>query len=57
MKVIRKLLGWVLGLLTIFWRLSCRIKHLNDSRHAYLQNRESFSIALLHAHMITGVLG
>ena len=57
MKVIRKLLGWVIGLLTIFWRLSCRTKYHNDTRQACHQNREPFIIALLHAHMITGVLG
>ena len=57
MQGIRIFLGWVIALLSIVWRFSCRIKHHNDTRQPYLQNREPFIIALLHAHMITGVLG
>ena len=57
MKVIQIFLGWVIALMTIFWRWSCRIKHHNDTRQPYLENRQPFIIALLHAHMITGILG
>jgi lysophospholipid acyltransferase (LPLAT)-like uncharacterized protein len=57
MKALHIALGWLIGLMTIFWRFSCRIKHHNDTRQPYLKSREPFIIALLHAHMITGILG
>ena len=57
MKALRIILGWLIGLMTIAWRFSCRIQHHNDSRQAFLDNKEPFIVALLHAHMITGILG
>lgn len=57
MKLIRIIIGWTIGILTIFWRFSCRIRHHTDPRPAFLENQEPFIIALLHAHMITGILG
>ena len=56
MKALRILLGWLIGLITIIWRLSCRFKHHNDPRTAYLDKREPYIVALLHAHGITGLL-
>ena len=56
MKGLRIILGWLIGLMTVAWRFSCRIQHHNDSRQAFLDNEEPFIVALLHAHMITGIL-
>lgn len=56
MKTLRFTIGWLIGIITIFWRWSCRIKHHNDPRQALVDNEQPFILALLHAHMITGIL-
>ena len=57
MKALRIILGWLIGLITIGWRFSCRIQHHNDTRQALFEKKQPFVIAILHAHMITGILG
>jgi|MDSW01.2.fsa_nt_gb lysophospholipid acyltransferase (LPLAT)-like uncharacterized protein len=57
MKALRIILGWTIGLITIAWRFSCRIRHHNDTRQNFFEQKQPFVLALLHAHMITGILG
>lgn len=57
MGLLRKTLGWFIAIMTVLWRWSCRLEHHGKSREPLLNKEQPFIIALLHAHMITGILG
>ena len=56
MKALRSIVAWVLGLISVAWRFSCRIQHHNDTRQPFFEEKQPFIIALLHAHMISALL-
>ena len=55
MRWLSRLAGWVLALLVLLWRLSCRYRVENDPRPALRAAGRPYAYALLHAHQIAAV--
>ena len=48
--------GWLLALLTLLWRVSCRAVVRNDPRPALRAAGRPYIYAILHAHQLSAVL-
>lgn len=56
MKALNVVLGWLLGLCLLCWRLTCRTRVVNDPRPRLRAQGSSYIYALLHAHQVAAVL-
>src|SRR6185312_15492896 len=55
MRVLRKLIGWVIAMLVVVWRLTCRYRVVHDPRPALREAGTPYVYALLHAHQVAAV--
>ncbi len=55
MKRLNLLLGWLLGLVLVCWRITCRYRIENDPRPALRAGNTPYIYALLHAHQLAAV--
>jgi lysophospholipid acyltransferase (LPLAT)-like uncharacterized protein len=55
MKLLHIALGWILGLVLLCWRLTCRYRVVNDSRPRLRELGKPYIYALLHAHQVAAV--
>jgi lysophospholipid acyltransferase (LPLAT)-like uncharacterized protein len=55
MRLLHIALGWVLGLILLCWRLTCRYRVVNDSRPQLRGLGKPYIYALLHAHQVAAV--
>ncbi len=54
-RTLARIVGWLIGLLVILWRVSCRYRVENDPRPGLRAAGRPYSYALLHAHQIAAV--
>jgi len=57
MRLLHSALGWVLGLLLVCWRHTCRYRVENDSRPRLRQLGGTYIYSILHAHQLAAILG
>ena len=55
MRVLRIALGWVLALILVCWRQTCRYRVVNDPRPRLRELGRSYIYAILHAHQAAAV--
>jgi lysophospholipid acyltransferase (LPLAT)-like uncharacterized protein len=55
MRVLRIALGWVMGLVLLCWRQTCRYRAVNDPRPRLRELGTPYIYALLHAHQVAAV--
>lgn len=55
MKSLNGLVGWVLAIFVVMWRLTCRYRVENDPRPELRQEGKPYIYAILHAHQIAAV--
>ena len=55
MRLLYIALGWVLGLLLVCWRRTCRYRVVNDPRPRLRDLGRPYIYALLHAHQVAAV--
>jgi lysophospholipid acyltransferase (LPLAT)-like uncharacterized protein len=55
MRVLRIAVGWVLALLLLCWRHTCRYRVVNDQRQGLREAGTPYIYALLHAHQVAAV--
>jgi lysophospholipid acyltransferase (LPLAT)-like uncharacterized protein len=55
MKWVNLGIGWLMGLLLVVWRRTCRYRVVGDPRPALRQSGTPYIYALLHAHQISAV--
>ena len=53
---LQRIAGWLLALLTLLWRMSCRAVVRDDPRPALRAQGRSYIYAILHAHQVAAVL-
>ncbi len=53
---LQRIAGWVLALLVLLWRASCRAVVRDDPRPALRAEGRSYIYAILHAHQVAAVL-
>ncbi len=55
MKWVNRWIGWIVGLLLMIWRRSCRYRVIGDQRPRLRAEGTPYIYALLHAHQISAV--
>lgn len=54
-RLITRTAGWLIGLVVLVWRITCRYRVQNDPRPALRAQGRPYAYALLHAHQVAAV--